>query len=174
MNYWCLLIVLLANAPFVSAGSLTTPRPLDAWAGESLERGLTRSALVRELVEALEASNVVVHIETSTPMPFGIGGFTKFVTSQHGYRYVRIILARDLSPYNRAAVLGHELQHACEIARSTADTEAAVRQLFERLGHTNSKQPDYFETRAALLAGRQVAIELRRKAPSRLAVDGLK
>jgi hypothetical protein len=174
MKYWCLLIALLATAPSVYADSVLTPRPLDPWAGESLNRGLTHSALVRELVATLEASNVVVHIETSTLMPFGLGGLTKFVTSQHGYRYVRIMLARDLSPYYRAAVLGHELQHACEIARSTADTHEAVRALFERLGHADSKQPTYFETPAALLAGRQVAGELRRNTTSRLAVEGFK
>ena len=174
MKYWCLLIALVATTPSVYADSVLTPRPLDPWADESFDRGLTHSALVRELVATLEASNVVVHIETSTQMPFGIGGLTKFVTSQHGYRYVRIIVARDLSPYDRAAVLGHELQHACEIARSTADTEGAVRTLFERLGHADSKQPNYFETEAAVLAGRQVSRELRHKATSRLAVEGLR
>jgi hypothetical protein len=172
MKYWCLLIALLANAPFVYADSLLTPRPLDAWAGESLERGLRRSALIRDLIGVLETSNVIVHIETATRLPPGVGGMTKFVTSQHGYRYVRIFLARDLPPYDRAAVLGHELQHACEIARSTADTEAAVRQLFEGLGHADSKQGAFFETQAAVLAGRQVAMELRRKATSRLAIEG--
>lgn len=172
MKYWCLLIALFANAPFVDADSLLTPRALDPWASESLERGLAHSALVRELVGALEGSNVVVHIETSILMPLGLGGFTKFVAGQHGYRYVRITLARDLSPYNRATVLGHELQHACEIARSTADTGEAVRSLFERLGHAEAKQPDYFETRAALLAGRRVAVELRRKGTLGPAVEG--
>jgi hypothetical protein len=174
MKYWCLLIALFANPPLVCADPPLTPRPLDAWASESLERGLSHSALVRELVSSLEGSNVIVHIETSTVMPQGIGGITKFVTSQHGYRYVRIILGRDLTPYQRASVLGHELQHACEIARSTADSEATVRTLFEGLGAAaDTKRRDFFETRAAILAERRVMVELRQKADSRVGV-GLK
>ncbi|MEO8681443.1 MAG: hypothetical protein ABI665_20515 [Vicinamibacterales bacterium] len=160
MKYWCVLIALLAHAPVVLAGPLQTPRPLDAWAAESFARGLARSALVRELVAVLEASNVIVHIETSTQLPAELAGVTKFVTSQHGYRYLRIIVRRDLPPLNRASVLGHELQHACEIAGSAADSEAAVRTLFQGIGHTETKQRDFFETRAAIQAGRQVYQEL--------------
>ncbi len=174
MKYWCLSIALFANAPPVYSSPLYTPRPLDAWAAESLERGLKQSPLVRNLVDVLEASNVIVHIETSTLLPAGIGGMTKFVTSQHGYRYVRIILFRGLAPYDRVAALGHEFQHACEIARSTAQNQEEVRRLFELLGDRRPNQHDFFETHAAVLAGHQVYMELVRKRDSRSGTAGTK
>ena len=77
--------------------------------------------MVRTLVAQLESSNVIVHIVPSSQMPGGIGGTTQFVTSRGGYRYLRITLAADLGLRVRSAILGHELQHACEVARPTAD-----------------------------------------------------
>ncbi len=143
------------------AGERRTPRPLDAWSAETLARALDRSPLARELVAQLERSNLVVHIESSMVMPQGLGGMTNFVTSAGGYRYVRIFLARDLPPADRAAMLGHELQHACEIAASGAGTVDEVRRLYAGIGDGRRGPVELFETRAAVLAGRRVWVELR-------------
>lgn len=152
------LLVFLVSPLDALARELRTPRPLDATAAEAFERAQTRSALVRSLVATLESSNVIVHIVSSRTLPFGIGGTTRFVTSRGGYRYVRITIAVDLSKSAQAAILGHELQHACEVAESHADNMAAVRKLFDREGQRNG---DYFETSAAVNTGRQVLAELR-------------
>ena len=61
-----------------------------------------------------------------TVMPTDLGGTTRFMTSAGGYRYVRISLLRGLEATERAAILGHELQHACELADSTANDVQAV------------------------------------------------
>jgi len=74
------------------------------------------SPLVRDLVQQLEESNLVVHIESSRLLPSGVIGTMRFVTSRSGYRYVRISLAAYARPESRAAMLGHELQHDCEPA----------------------------------------------------------
>lgn len=121
MRYLSIVLMSLLFVPsVVAAGGKLTPRPLDPIAVEAFEQALARSAIVRELVEQLESSDVIVHIESSRSLPFGIGGTTRFVTSRGGYRYVRITISADLSGRTRSAILGHELQHACEVAHSSA------------------------------------------------------
>ena len=78
------------------------------------------SPLVRDLVQQLEGSNLVVHIESSRLLPSGVSGTMRFVTNRGGYRYVRISLAAYARPESRAAMLGHELQHDCEPNTATA------------------------------------------------------
>ena len=155
------LFVLLLVPSFAAADEPLTPRPLDAIAIDAFVRAQASSVTVRALVAALEASNVIVHIESSRLLPGGIGGTTRFITSRGGYRYVRIAIAVDLPRADRTAILGHELQHACEIALSGADDADKVRALFEREGH---RLGEFFETRAAIDAERLVRRELGHRA----------
>jgi len=135
-----------------------TPRPLDPVAIEAFARARAESALVRSLIATLESSNVIVHIVSSKSLPGGVGGITQFVTSRGGHRYVRITIAVDLSKTGRTAILGHELQHACEIAASPANDVESIGRLFARTGHRIGEN---FETRAALEAERQVRNEVK-------------
>jgi len=156
-----LVVLYLLVAVEAAAQAPLTPRPLDPLAAETFEQAVAGSPLVRDLVRQLEASNLVVHIETSRSLPTGISGTMRFVTSRGGYRYVRISLAVDLHSERRAAILGHELQHACEVANSDAHDIHAVRRLYEEAGHHPTHSADVFETRAALMVERQVRAELR-------------
>lgn len=136
---------------------LFSTRPVDPIAADALELALQRSATVRSLVDILERSNVVVHIQSSRELPAGIGGTTRFVSGRGGYRYLRITIDADLPPLTRSVILAHELRHACEIAQSEADTHASVRELFERAGH---RAGAYFETQAARDTERGVRVEM--------------
>lgn len=160
MKYLCISLVVLALSPMPAADERQV-RPLDPWATESLDRVIQRSALARELMGRLESSDLVVYIETLTVMPADLAGTTRFMTSAGGYRYVRISLRRGMDATERAAILGHELQHACELADSTATDLPGVRRLYERLGHRISRSEELFETREALQAGQRVLLELR-------------
>jgi hypothetical protein len=158
-----LSIVFLFSVLFITpmpaaAGDKLTPRPLDAVASEAFERAQSRSSLVRSLVATLEDSNVIVHIVSSQSLPMGIGGTTSFVTSRGGYRYVRITISMELQKGARAAILGHELQHACEVAESGANNQEELRQVFEREGQRNGQ---FYETRAAVDAERHVRMQLQ-------------
>ena len=171
MKYLCICLVVLSLSATIAADERRV-RPLDAWATESLNRVIDRSALARELAGRLESSDLLVYIETVTVMPADLGGTTRFMTSAGGNRYVRISLRRGLDATERAAILGHELQHACELADSTANDLEAVRRLYEGLGHRVNSRADLFETRAALQAGQRVWLELRSRQaePSHLAL----
>lgn len=172
MKYLCICLVILSLHPTIAAQERRV-RPLDPWAAQSFERVVDRSALARELTSRLESSDLVVYIETLTVMPTGLGGTTRFMTSAGGYRYVRISLRREMEATERAAILGHELQHACELADSTATDQQGVRRLYERLGHRISRSEELFETREALQAGQRVGLELRSRqaAPSHFALE---
>ena len=154
-----LVVLYLFAAAEVSAQSRM--RPLDTQSVETLEQAVAGSPLVRDLVRQLEESNLVVHIESSRSLPFGVSGTMRFVTSRGGFRYVRISLAVGLRSESRAAILGHELQHACEVAASDANDIEAVRRLYQASGHNPFAATDVFETQAALRVERQVKAEMR-------------
>ena len=158
MRYLSIFVFALFLVPsFATAGPPLTPRPLDPVAADAFERAVAQSSVVRSLVATLESSNVIVHIVSSRTLPMGVGGTTQFVTSRGGYRYVRITIATDLSKAGQTTILGHELQHACEVAASAADDVESIKELFEKEGH---RAGDYFETRAAIDAERLVRNEL--------------
>jgi hypothetical protein len=158
MRYLSIFVFAFLLVPSLSlAGEPLTPRPLDPFAADAFARAQAESAVVRSLVATLESSNVIVHIVSSRSLPMGIGGTTSFVTSRGGYRYVRITIAAALTKSDRTTILGHELQHACEVATSEADDAESVKQLFEKEGH---RAGDYFETMAAINTERQIRNEL--------------
>lgn len=157
MRYLPIVLSLLFVPAVVAADTRLTPRPLDPLAVETFARAVEGSARVRSLVERLEASNVIVHIVTATQMPLGVGGMTRFVTSRGGYRYLRITLGTEMTLRVRAGILGHELQHAVEVADSSAADVDSIRELFENEGH---RAGQYFETVAAIQTERFVRLEL--------------
>lgn len=164
MRYVLMLFVVVIVVVFaltlasVAAAQSLPLRPVDEVAAETLGHALEHSSVVRSLTAAIQASNLIVHIESSWMLPPGISGTTRFVTSRGGYRFARVTINGALPLLERTALLGHELQHARELAESDAGDVAAVRRLFERTGRRTG---DFFETRAAIDAERFVRRELR-------------
>jgi hypothetical protein len=144
-----------------SLGVAAVPRPVDDWSDTVFTLARQRSALVRAMVSELDASNVIVHIESSRLLPLGIGGITRFVTSQGGYRYIRITLSTSLAPSDRVAILGHELQHAIEMTRFNAADTTALRRLFSGHGGYLVRGDDVFETREAVRVEQRIRRELK-------------
>ncbi len=77
------------------------------------------------------------------------------------FRYLRIQIRNDLSRRESIALIGHELQHALEIAdaQEVRDSGGLIR-LYERIGHESSGDHAY-DTEAAQDMGRIVRRELR-------------
>ena len=161
MKSVCTLVVLLLNVSSLPAERLYSVRPLDPWAAESLERGLSESPFVFALVAILEKSDVIVYVATSETLPYGMAGQLQFMTAQGGYRFLRVTLDRTLSPNHRAATLGHELQHAREVAESTVVDGDGMRGLYTAIGRRVPGMKNSFETAAAAQAGQRVWSELR-------------
>src|SRR5262245_59381254 len=149
MRYLSMFLVIVVVFMFaltfasIAAADPLTPRPVDPVAADTFAAATAKSATVRSLVATLEQSDVIVHIESSKSLPYGIGGFTRFVASAGGYRYVRITISAELPPRQRSAILAHELQHACEVAASRAADTDSLRELFAHSGHRTG---DFYET----------------------------
>jgi hypothetical protein len=154
------LVVSVAAVAPTRAGERRV-RPLDPSAAGALERGQHHSGRFRELVRELNASDVIVHVVTSPGLAPGVAGTTRFVAHLGGARYLRVDLASTLSPNLQVVILAHELQHACEVARSAASSSSDVRTLYEGIGRALSGQPTLFETAEAVRTGLEVSHELR-------------
>lgn len=160
MRYWSIVLLLLFPSSALADGG-DAVRVLDPIAAAMLTQAVERSAIVRGLVHRLQQSNVIVHIEATRNLPSGIGGTTRFVAGRGAYRYLRISLSVWLPPADRVAIVGHELQHALEVAQSLAANAADMREWFERSGFRVRISHDLFETGAALQVERKIRQELR-------------
>jgi len=136
---------------------LFSVRPVDPTAIATLDFAFQRSAMIRQLIDTLERSNVIVHIQSARELPSGIAGMTRFAVSRSGYRYLRITIDARLPLTARGIILGHELQHACEIAASSADDVASLRALFDRAGR---RIDGFYDTREAVIVEKHVGREL--------------
>jgi len=137
--------------PRVRAESPEVRRMIDATA--------SRSALVRDLIARLACSDVIVYVEM-TASPEIPRARTKLVAAPPGARFLRIGINAKTTSADLGPLLGHELQHAVEIAeRHDVRDENAVRRLYLQIGRKGSG--DSFETDAALDVECQVRLECR-------------
>ena len=128
-------LVVLFLFPAVALAEPLTPRPLDETATAIFARARAESPTVRNLVESIERSNVIVHIVSSREMGSQLGGTTRFIVSGAAIATCASPSTRRLPKALRTAILAHELQHAWEIAASDADDAESVRRLFDQAGH---------------------------------------
>jgi hypothetical protein len=98
----------------------TQIRAMDPRAGMLLEMGASRSPTIRQLIDILEQSDVVVQVETSY---LGHPARTAWIGASPTARFLRISLDVPEMNDRLLAWLGHELQHAVEIARAPAITD---------------------------------------------------
>jgi hypothetical protein len=115
------------------------------------------SPTVASLVEELGSSDVIAVVEL-TREPFDALGDLRLQAVAGRVRYLRIRVKADLKPWEQMAMLGHELQHAREVAQAPdVRDEAGLARLMRRIGREVYK--GRFETPAAI----EVAIRVRRE-----------
>ncbi len=144
----------------------------DPLLSQLVARGLNGSETFRRLYERLKRSNLIVHLRRGTEARQG-SGYNQFITYAGSFRFVRITLNVVKDNDDGVALLGHELQHAVELAEAPAVEDSAdYEQLYERIGYEScsSAARRCFETDAAVQAGRDVLRELR--AQNLLSVNG--
>ena len=153
-----LAILLAAVTPHV--------RPMDGMAQAAFDRGRARSRTFARLVRELERSKVIVYVETSLRLPATIGGqFFLVSEGADGSRFLRIRLNARAGAIDLTARLGHELQHAVEVARTATRDAAGMARLYRAIGA--ELDPGVFDTAAARDVEAQVTAELfGRAAPS--------
>jgi hypothetical protein len=145
-----------AAEPHVRAASARMRRLIDETAA--------RSPIVRELVARLGCSDVIVYVEL-TASPQIPRARTTLVAATPAVRFLRIGISSSIPPNELPALLGHELQHAIEIAeRDEVRDDEGVRRLYQEIGRQGSG--DSFETDAALDVEWRVRLECREHAAS--------
>jgi hypothetical protein len=112
-------------------------RTTDARLGAILEAGIARSRTLRELVDTLQRSNVIVYISPQTPARSVVYGELHFMASSAGVRCLRIAIQQDLSRSQVAAMMAHELQqHAGEVAAAPEVVDAeSMAVLYDSIGY---------------------------------------
>jgi hypothetical protein len=160
-----LVTLTLSNATIRAAGSDgdfgdTEPtrhvRTLDPKLSALIAEGRRRSPLLRELVDRLNGSTVFVYIETAL-LPRQLSGRLTFVGSGQAWRYLRIEIECRQSTASQVAALGHELQHAVEIANQTAAVDpGSIRALYGTIGFAVDDSGHRFESHGARAAGQRV------------------
>ncbi len=138
-------------------------RPLDAGLRTAIADGIRRSPLFRDLVAQIEASDLIVHVESDCTMQDRVQGKLLFVTAAGGVRYIRVRIACRLTGITQIAMLGHELRHAVEVAAAPwVVDEASLADEYRRIGAPSrgATGGTAFESRAAIDAGERVLREL--------------
>jgi hypothetical protein len=154
-------LVQLAHAH--EAGDGNHVRTSDSRIRAAIADGVARSALFRDLVAQLDASDVIVYAEGDRLMPEGLQGRLTFMSQAGPRRYVMVRIACSLAGPAQIAMLGHELRHALEIAHAASVVdEESLAQEYRRIGFASGalRRGAGYDSRAAIETGRRVWREL--------------
>jgi hypothetical protein len=127
-----------------------------------LQRGVEQSPSLRALIDRLDRTDVVVYVQCAR-LRSGIDGQLTFVSAAAGLRYVIVQIAWQLPPPRRIATIGHELQHALEVAAHPAIVDQpSMKEAYGRIGYERERisRGAAFNTAAAVHAGERIWKEL--------------
>ena len=125
-----------------------------------LEHAIQKSPTFASLVKAIDATDVIVHVEEVRTLPAGVDGRLAFVHATAGVRYLRAQVLMGRGTVDTLSTVGHELQHALEVAmHPKVRDEASFGTLYMQIGDRPTR-PDGFDTAAAREAGRRVRNEM--------------
>jgi hypothetical protein len=148
-------------------------RPHDGRAATVLLRGIERSSTLRMLVEQLETSDLIVYIEMQPALKQELAGRLTWLTAAGNVRYVRVSLNPALGPETLVSTLGHELQHALEVATAPhIVSEATLEAYYKQHGIHMRSHSSGWDTLAARETGELVRREIADR-PISTAVDSV-
>jgi len=167
------MLKMLVLALWLPAAAQSTPgqhvRSSEPRIQALIKTGHERSVTFRSLLDALNASDVIVYIESHVARESrqtvreNLDAYLLHqVASQGGYRYLRIALGARGSQRRLIAILAHELQHAIEVAQApeVRDSEG-IERMFSALALTfGCGGTTCYETQAAKDVERVVLKEL--------------
>jgi hypothetical protein len=151
-----------------SEAEMPRVRASDPWISGLLASGYADSSTFRAIVDRVQRSDVIVHVETMHQRRDGVSGTLRFVTRAGGARYLRIAIAMPSARRPAIALLGHELEHASEVADDDAvvdhaSFEALYRRIADRCGVRGTARS--YDTRGARAAGDRIFAELHKRGP---------
>jgi len=164
-----ILTVVLSAAPLDAEG-FHVIRVLDASLAKTLDDVYRVSPSAKAVIDRLDRSDLLIHVVVMRPDRARLfTGTTHFVTRSGERRFLRITIDERLPPDRRAAALGHELQHAAEVAEAAfVVDQVSFAALYHDIGYESGGDPhaNCFETPAAVRTGARVLAEFRAAASS--------
>lgn len=144
-------------------------RPHDARSAALLLEGLRLSATLRGLVDRLEQRDVIVYVQMEYALKGRLAGSLSFITATETFRYVRVSISPNLRGTAAIATLGHELQHAVEVANEPSIVdEASLNAFYKHNGIGIRAQPNGWDTEAARVTGDEVRRDVTAARSSRV------
>jgi hypothetical protein len=149
-------------------------RPYDGRAAQLLLEGLERSVTLRAIVDRLEQLEVIVYLEMQPALRKKLAGMLTFLTATASSRYVRVSLNPEYPRDTLVATLGHELQHALEVAEAPSVVDAASLQAYyEKHGLSTPQHVNGWDSLAARVIGDEVRRELAGVRTARRVADSI-
>lgn len=132
----------------------------------ALREGYRRSTTFAGLVDRLQTRDVVVYVSVVPQLPAALRGRSAMVAAGSHQRFVWSEIATVANRDETIALVGHELQHALEIAEAQeVIDQASMERLYRRIGTPDG--PDTFETERAIETEWRVRKELCTNAAGR-------
>ncbi|HEY3383695.1 MAG TPA: hypothetical protein VGK32_18175 [Vicinamibacterales bacterium] len=160
-----LLALLVATSVQAAHASDGEPhlRGLSPGARRVIQEALERSAVFRGLSRRLANTDVVVYVTEQIPTGVAVSDVhanLRYLTSTGGLRFVLVWVDRwNVTPDTRIELLGHELQHALEVAAAPEVKDAAsLAACYRRIGYES--QSGRFETKAARTVSHRIRQDL--------------
>jgi hypothetical protein len=168
-----LVTVTTAGGSIASTVPAARVRTLDAPVRDLLLAGWARSATLRDLMARFDRSGWLVFVQSGPcPEKAALGCLLHVVGRYEGRPYLRInVDVHRQHPDAVVATLGHEMQHALEVAESPDVIDApTLRALFARIGtpSVRSRHAMSYETPAAVEIGVRVLREMQTKVDRRV------
>jgi hypothetical protein len=130
-------VVSTMTAAHIRAASPAARRLIDVAA--------SRSPTVVQLIDRLAPTGVIVYVQLAIG-PHIDTARTSLAASTGRARFLRIVINARTAPWDQVQMLGHELQHALEIASAPEVTdESGMRALYARIG-VPGRKPNQYET----------------------------
>ena len=157
----CALLV----GPVAPGGSRL--RPVSTFEAAVIREGLCASATLRGLADRVDASDLTVHVSVRRFPDRRLAGGLRFLAATPTDRVLLIDIAFGLDRYARIAMLGHELQHAVEVAQTAQIRDKEGLRRFYALHGVGGAIEGSYETDAARQAEVAIRKELARTSPQR-------
>jgi len=150
------------EAPNAFLARSSAVRPLNRDAELLLAEARRRSPTIARLLAAVEASGLVVYLDVRL-MPRCGTGRLRLVASNGARRFVKVDVSVTARRDEALGWLGHELQHAVEVASAPdVSDDGSLERLYRRIGNPQLAQASTFETEDAIKTRGQVLAELAR------------
>ena len=133
-------------------------RSTDPRVQEWLRIGAAESQTFRSLLNTLADSDLIVHVQSVDRLM--TAGQTYFVTATPTVRYVRIEVTLHGNVNEMIALIGHELQHAVEIAQQPRIRDRQALSLFYKGMPGNSMSTTEYDSVAARVVQDRVRREM--------------